>query len=570
MTSYYSFSTSLWPPLFTFIFVIALAIYGLRQRRVPGSLPFSIGCLFAALWIAGAFMEIAAVSDPTKIWWVKFQAVWQLPTVTALTCFILEYTWPGRWLTRRNLVLLAIPPLLYLGLVLTNNLHSLIWRGFAFDGSVKPLRGLVNWVFIIYGYGLGIINIFVLAWLFMRSPQHRWPAAIMLSGQILTRFGYMLETTNLIHSSELLIVYLLAFQSSVYAVALFGFRILDPVRLARQNVIEQLHSGMLVLDSSGRVVSLNPAAERILRTPERKALGQLIRVLLPTYPDSLLADQGDNKTALRLMEDQDSRHYNLEISPLKDWQGLEVGRMLLLHDVTEQQQAQAEVIEQMWAQATLQEREQLANELHDNIAQDLAFLNLQAQTAQVHIRENKSGAAQASLDRLTEAAAQIQEDARFLIGDLLAVHLPAENFCVTLRQVLGRFEEYTGIPVCLEIREISEDCFDADRLPPRIAVQLIRITQEALVNVRKHARGARQVTVELAANEGKLLLSIVDDGAGYDPASLRTNEKHFGLQVMRQRAVRIGGEISYTSSPGKGMRIEVRAPLAKIGTRSIG
>ena len=149
MSGNYAFSPSLWPPLLTFIFMIALAIYGWRQRRVPASLPFSVGCLFAALWIAGAFMEIAAVDVPTKILWVKFQALWQLPTVTALTCFILEYAWPGRWLTRRNLVLLAIPVLAYMGLVLTNNLHHLIWVDFDFEGSVKPLRGFVNWVFIL-------------------------------------------------------------------------------------------------------------------------------------------------------------------------------------------------------------------------------------------------------------------------------------------------------------------------------------------------------------------------------------------------------------------------------------
>jgi len=567
MNGNYSFSPSLWLPLITFIFMVALAIYGWRQRRVSGSLPFSVGCLFAALWIAGAFMEIAAVEVPTKILWVKFQAVWQLPTVTAFTCFILEYAWPGRWLTRRNLVLLAIPTLLYWGLVLTNNLHLLIWGGFTFDGSVKPLRGLVNWVFITFGFALGIVNIIVLVWLFLRSPQHRWPAAIMLTGQIIARLLYMLKITDSIHSNELLIVYLLAIQSSVYAVALFGFRILDPARLARQNAIEQLHTGMLVLDTHGRVVSLNPAAESILHMPEEQAVGKLIWDLLPLNPDTLLADQSETEIEFSLRTDVDVRHYNLEISPLKDWHGLDVGRMLLLHDVTEQKQAQEEIIEQMWAQATLQEREQLANELHDNIAQDLAFLNLQAQTAQVLMRANKSKAAQASLERLTEAAGQIQDDTRGLIGDLLAVNLPAENFCVTLRQILGRFEGQTGIPACLEIRGVSEDCFDANRMSPPVAVQLIRIAQEALVNVRKHARGASKVSVELAASDGQLLMSISDDGVGYDPTVKPSGENQFGLQVMRQRALRIGGEISYTSSPTMGMRIDVSAPLTINGNR---
>jgi hypothetical protein len=101
---------------------------------VPGALRFSIGSLLAALWAAGSVMEYAAVDVATKIFWVKVQAIWQLPTVTAITCFTLEYTWPGRWLTRRNLALLSIAPLLFLGLTLTNNLHHLLWTGFRFDG----------------------------------------------------------------------------------------------------------------------------------------------------------------------------------------------------------------------------------------------------------------------------------------------------------------------------------------------------------------------------------------------------------------------------------------------------
>lgn len=148
MSGNYSFSSSLWAPIFTFILVIVLAIYGWRQRKVPGSMPLIIGCLFAALWITGIIMQIAAVDISTKIFWVKFQAVWQVPTVTVLPWFILEFAWLGQWLTRRNLVLLAIHPLLYIGLVLINNFHLLIWEGFSFDGSVKPLRGFINWIFI--------------------------------------------------------------------------------------------------------------------------------------------------------------------------------------------------------------------------------------------------------------------------------------------------------------------------------------------------------------------------------------------------------------------------------------
>src|SRR5512136_2042329 len=112
MNWHFAYTPSIWPPFITVLFLLALAFYSWRRRSVPGALPFAIGSLFGALWAAGTVMEIAALDLPTKIAWFKFQAAWQIPLVTATTCFILEYAWPGRWLTRRNLILLSIPCLL--------------------------------------------------------------------------------------------------------------------------------------------------------------------------------------------------------------------------------------------------------------------------------------------------------------------------------------------------------------------------------------------------------------------------------------------------------------------------
>ena len=117
---------------------------------------------------------------------------------------------------------------------------------------------------ISYSFGLVILKLIVFTWLFLHSPQHRWPVAIMVTGHIGVRALYVLEKANSIHSILPLDVLGLAFIVLMYAIALFGFRIFDPIALARQTAIAQLRDGMLVLDPQGRVVSLNPAAERIL------------------------------------------------------------------------------------------------------------------------------------------------------------------------------------------------------------------------------------------------------------------------------------------------------------------
>jgi hypothetical protein len=140
MSGQYANSAYLLPQFLTILFLLFLCVYSWRRRSVPGALPFAIASLFAALWVAGSFMEYAVLDPNTKIFWAKVQAASQLPTITALTCFALEYAWPGRWLTRRNLILLSIAPLLFLILLLTNDFHHLLWHGFVYDAIVIPLR----------------------------------------------------------------------------------------------------------------------------------------------------------------------------------------------------------------------------------------------------------------------------------------------------------------------------------------------------------------------------------------------------------------------------------------------
>lgn len=342
----YAYTPQIWPPIFTALVLIALAVYSFHRRSVPGALPFTIAILFGALWMVGISLEVAAVATVTKIFWFEFQAAWLLPIATAVTCFLLEYASPGRWLTRRNLTLLSIPCLLYIGMILTNNLHHLAWQGFLVDHEVTALNGLGNWVFLVYSYGLGVLNVVVLAWLFIHSPQHRWPAALIMVGLVAVRVVYALGAVQVIHTDLPTEVIAFWFQIPMYAIALFGFRFLNPVPLARQTVIEQLRDGMIVLDPQGLVTSMNPAAEQILQAPAKIAKGKSVRDLLPAYLEGMPETPPGTEIEFTLPVEKGQsgspmRYCTLEISQLKDWRGLAAGSLLLLHDVTSRKQAEA-------------------------------------------------------------------------------------------------------------------------------------------------------------------------------------------------------------------------------------
>jgi PAS domain-containing protein len=343
MTWNYAYTPQIWPPIITVLLLMALAVYSWHRRSVPGALPFTFALLLGALWIVSTSLKVAAVDISTKIFWVKFQAAWLLPGLTAITCFLLEYAWPGRWLTRRNLVLLSIPCLLNVGMILTNDLHHLVWQGFALDGEVIPLSGLGNWVFLVYAYGLGLVNLVVLVWLFIRSPQHRWPALLMLAGQVAGRVVYGLGAVQVTHPNPQIVVIASWFPIPMYAIALFAFRIFDPIPLARQVVIEQLCDGMLVLDPQGRIASLNPAASKILATPLNHVQGKPIEEILPrlTELSAPLVDGGAVSTPIEITigSGAEARCYELESSPLDDFRGIPVGRHAPTSGVTSKQLA---------------------------------------------------------------------------------------------------------------------------------------------------------------------------------------------------------------------------------------
>jgi len=559
MTWNYAYTPTIWPSLLTVLLMLAMAFYCSRRRYVPGALPFMIGCLFSGVWAAGSVMEYAANDLATKIFWIKFQTAWQLPAATTITCFVLEYAWPGRWLTRRNLTLLSIAPLLLIGLISADNFTHFMWRGFTLEGSVIPKLGPGSWIAIIYSFGLVFLNLVVFIWLFRRSPQHRWPVVIMVTGHVGVRALYVLEKANFIHSVWPLDVLGLAFIILMYAIALFGFRFFDPVALACQTAIAQLRDGMLVLDSQGRVVSLNSAAEWILSTTLKQVRDKPIVDLIPSFPElsNQTVEAGNSQPIeLILRPRTEARSYELDFSPLIDFRGLPVGHMLLLHDVTEQRRTQAQIVEQQRSLATLQEREHLARELHDELSQNLALINLQAQLVSGLLESDQEDQAQEQLELLAKVAREVQVDVRGEISKLSHNIARQNGFLGALRHFLETFQKTYGI----ETELILSGRDQTIAFTPAVEVQVLRIIQEAFTNIRKHAR-AMHARVTFLGEPGWLKIVIEDDGNGFDPGTSLSSHQTFGLGIMSNRAEEVNGRVEVKSAPGEGTKVTVVVPV---------
>jgi signal transduction histidine kinase len=205
-------------------------------------------------------------------------------------------------------------------------------------------------------------------------------------------------------------------------------------------------------------------------------------------------------------------------------------------------------------EAILEERERLGHELHDGLAQTLGYVNTQTLAIKRLLAAGESKRAQAEVAEMETIARQVYSDVREAI---LGLRTSSEGLLESVRAYAERFQRLTGIYIHLVVDEHVE----ALVLPQAVEIQLVRIVQEALANVRKHA-GARTARIAIGAASGELRVEVHDDGRGFETdRRYTTGWPHFGLQTMRERAEAIGGRLELSSAPGKGTTVRVSVPV---------
>lgn len=253
----------------------------------------------------------------------------------------------------------------------------------------------------------------------------------------------------------------------------------------------------------------------------------------------------------------------------EDWRELAASDLQLLHIVGDQiglaiQRARlaAEHTQAAARLATIEERNRLAREIHDTLAQGLAAITLQLETADA-LGEQRPQRAREAIRRALALARANLEEARRSVIDLRAAPLQNRTLIEALRE-LTRETEREGAAVTYAYTPE-----DFPLLPPRLEAGLYRIAQEALTNVRKHA-GASHVRLSLVLEEGEICLYIDDDGDGFQVhQTLDTRTRpgvqtdHFGLTGMNERVKLLGGTLCIDSTPGSGTCLMCCVPLER-------
>lgn len=214
----------------------------------------------------------------------------------------------------------------------------------------------------------------------------------------------------------------------------------------------------------------------------------------------------------------------------------------------------ARLHEQLEATAVLEERTRLAREIHDGLAQNLGYLNLKLPQVQGYV-ENDTGKALEELGSMRQIVHESLTEARQAIVDL-QTQIGDRNFLEAVSEYAREFSDMTDIDV--EIVSDKEQAY----LKPVVKAELVRIIQEALNNVRRHAE-ASKVKIVFNGENGNLRIGIIDNGKGFSVEEVlhsRKTRRRFGMDSMKERAVGLGGSVQVTSRPGAGTTVTVEIP----------
>ena len=234
-----------------------------------------------------------------------------------------------------------------------------------------------------------------------------------------------------------------------------------------------------------------------------------------------------------------------------------MGKAIIFKDITEQKCNQAKLLEHAKALSILTERERLGRELHDGPGQLWSYIHMQVEAARTFLEKKDPVQAEALLARLAGVTRDMHVDIRESITGLQLAAATEQGIWQNVEEYLQWFKQNYGIDTVLTV----SNEFAARLLSPTTEVQLLRIIQEALTNIRKHA-GASQVRVMVRIDGNLADILVEDNGTGFDFATAAVKKGSFGLKIMQERAAEIGTQFDIRSKSGAGTTIILQVPLA--------
>lgn len=540
----------IWFYLLAAAVLLSLAVYTWRYRQAPAARYLALGAVARVPWLVALVMLTVSPALADKRLWAAIHQLSALAVIPLVLMTALHLTGQRPAVIRAaSAFLLAFTGFFCLA-VLTSGWHDWYWRGLPGDGSAFGfVRGPLHWTAMAVAY---LIFAITLA-LYLRqaariSGLRRWQALAVPADMLISVAGHARWLTSPADPIPVLpVAFLLG--GLVWFAIFFGLRVFNMQELAEATVTRDTNDCLIVTDAQGYIVELNPAAEQLFGERAAALAGSRAAAAFARWPD--LAELAESREARTGEISVAGGHYLFRLSLLAGWGGRSFGKAIVLHDIGELKSAQARIIEQEKALSIMAERERLGRELHDGPGQVWNYLGLRLRTVEALLADDRPDKARQEVGRLIGTVGELNADARESIVGLKLAGGTGDDFNAKLKDYLAWYRESTGIAV-----ELSPPAGPAEALAGLREVQLLRIIQEALTNIRKHA-GAGRVRVGIGEDDGRTVVRVEDDGCGFDTAATPAAKATFGLKIMAERAEEAGGRLSIESSVGGGTRVTV-------------
>jgi PAS domain S-box-containing protein len=318
-----------------------LAYIAWVRRAAPGATGFMFAVLAEMVWSGTYAVRWLSPDTASQLFWLDATYFGVAFHPTFFLIFGLQFTGHSGLLTRRNLALLMVEPIVTLLVLWSDPWHGWFYAGVRSTGTILN-GGPWFWVNVIYSYVLVFIFIALLVIAFLRASSfYRMQTGIVLAAACIPIAGNIVSLAGLSPFPNLDITpFIFTVSGLLYAYGLFGFGLLDVVPVARHRLVEEMADGVVVLDVQDRIVDINPAVRRLIGIPA-SVIGKPASEILNA---SLHLDQAGARTLASVSElrvfDTPPLDIELRISPLFDRDQKMTGRLVILHDITERKLAE--------------------------------------------------------------------------------------------------------------------------------------------------------------------------------------------------------------------------------------
>lgn len=530
----------------------AMAVHSWRYRKAPAAMLVSIGFALRAVWLVALVMITICDTLSDKVFWLKLQQMCAIAIVPLFLLIILHISGYKHHTIQNVRKIMLSYVIFFCLLLLTTEWTSAFWKGIIWDGkNFGIIRGPAFWVNMVTGYCIiaaGVVLCF--RWSQRVTGLRRWQAYALLFSPVMSIIGHYSWFTGLQITSFSMLPFSFMTSSIVWGGIFLGLRVFSLMELAETTVTRSMNDSLIVIDAQDYIVELNPAAQRLFGN-QNTLIGSPYRVALAPWPSlvEIAASHDEIIQEIQLSDLHSGGCYRPLVIPLTGWNNRDFGKVIVLHDISEQKKAQAVILDQHKAISIMTERERLSRELHDGAGQLWSYINMQVEAACSLLDKSKTDQATILLQRLAEVVRNVHVDIRASIAGLRH----------TLWQPLEEYIDWFNRNHDIDTKLIIDKKFMADKLPLTTRAQLLRIIQESLTNIRKHAE-ARHAAVFVRYQQNTLEIRVTDDGRGFNLVQAE-KEDCYGLRIMKERAEEAGAQLRIESAPANGTTIIVSLPL---------